>query len=199
LTKKSNSKGKLSTVLDLIGAKVQVGQRRVTQDRRTITITEVANSPFTNTPLTMNTYLPKLLQNLTTSTAKTTPGRVNINQAPRLVLKALPGMTDEIVDEIISRRHENPVDDEESRNHEGWILSEGVVTLAQMKKLLPLVTVAGSVHRAQIVGYYEGRGPVARLEALFDATTKPARVLFWRDISHLGRGYAQETLGSTER
>ncbi len=144
----------------------------------------------------MNSYLPKLLQNVTTSSASTIPGRININQAPRLVLKMIPNMTDEIIDEIISRRHENTIDDSEDRTHEGWVLSEGVVTLTQMKKLLPLVTVGGSVYRAQIIGYYEGRGPTARLEALFDATAQPARVLFLRDTSHLGRGYTQETLGT---
>ena len=38
-------------------------------------------------------------------------------------------------------------------------------------------------------------GASSRAEAVFDATTTTPRLLFWRDISHLGRGYAVETLG----
>ena len=34
-----------------------------------------------------------------------------------------------------------------------------------------------------------------RVEAVFDASQQPAQVLFWRDISHLGRGYPRESLG----
>jgi len=30
---------------------------------------------------------------------------------------------------------------------------------------------------------------------VIDATVKPPKVVFWRDLSHLGRGYAVETLG----
>ena len=35
----------------------------------------------------------------------------------------------------------------------------------------------------------------ARAEVIFDATKAEPRVLFLRDMSHLGRGYALETLG----
>jgi len=30
---------------------------------------------------------------------------------------------------------------------------------------------------------------------VIDATTKPPRIVFWRDLTHLGRGYPLETLG----
>ena len=74
-------------------------------------------------------------------------------------------------------------------------MTEGLVTLEEMKNLLPFVCVGGDVYRAQIVGYFQGGGPSVRAELIFDATGTEPRVLFWRDISHLGRGYALETLG----
>lgn len=195
-TKKANKSGKISTLLDLVGTRVKVGERKVQSGRtETRTIALVADSPFSKDTALMGAYMPKMLQNMTTSKATSIPGRININQAPRLVLKMIPNMTDEMIDEIISRRHENPIDDTEDHNHEAWILTEGIVTLAQMKKLLPMVTVGGSVYRAQVIGYYDGRGPAARLEAVFDATSKPARMLFLRDLTHLGRGFTLDALG----
>ena len=65
-----------------------------------------------------------------------------------------------------------------------------------MKELMPFVTSGGAAHRAQIVGYFESGGPPARIEVILDASTVPARLVFWRDITHLGRGYPMDTLGA---
>jgi hypothetical protein len=52
------------------------------------------------------------------------------------------------------------------------------------------------VYRAQVVGYYQDGEASARAEVIVDATGDIPRVVFWRDISHLGRGYSVETLGA---
>ncbi len=57
-----------------------------------------------------------------------------------------------------------------------------------MKTLMPFVCGGGGVYRAQVVGYYDEGGPSARIEAIIDATNGAPRLLFWRNISHLGRG-----------
>jgi len=178
----------ISSILDLIGAKVQIqlqGQRQPT----------VYESPFTNTPSDMNAYLPILLDNTAVNTAKEIVGRVNINQAPKAVLMCIPSITEDIADEIIARRTMDPKGADASILHETWLLSEGVVTLKQMKALMPYVTCGGDVYRIQAVGYFEDGGVAARIEAIIDASTQPATVLFWRDISHLGRGFSLEELG----
>ena len=92
---------------------------------------------------------------------------------------------------------EDPVEAETNpiRQYEAWPLMEGVVTLEEMKELMPFVCAGGDVYRAQVIGYYDEGGPTARIEVVFDATNQPAAVVFWRDISHLGRGYSLETLG----
>jgi hypothetical protein len=64
-----------------------------------------------------------------------------------------------------------------------------------MKQMLPFVCAGGGVYRAQVVGYYDEGGPSARIEAVIEATNGPPRLLFWRNISHLGRGFPLETLG----
>lgn len=182
------AKVKLSQVLDLVGVRVQVTFQG--DDRPT-----VLESPFPDAPVVSGVYLKVLMENTTVNPSPLIPGRININQAPRIVLAGIPGMTEDILQEILSRRHKNPVDRPEGREYETWIYTEGIVTLAEMKALMPFITGGGHVFRGQFVGYFDGGGPSARLEAILDTTVRPARILFWRNLSHLGRGYPLETLG----
>ena len=74
-------------------------------------------------------------------------------------------------------------------------MAEGIATLPEMKTLMPFLCGGGDVYRAQIVGYFQGGSAASRAEVVFDATKPAPRLLLWRDMSHLGRGYALETLG----
>jgi hypothetical protein len=104
-------------------------------------------------------------------------------------------LEDELLDRIIGERDPTMTDDKPGRRHETWLLTEGLVDLAQMKQLLPFICARGAVYRAQVVGYYEEGGPSARIEGIIDASGLVPRLLFWRDLSHLGRGYPLELLG----
>jgi type II secretory pathway component PulK len=144
-------------------------------------------------------YLPDLLDYVTVIPAPVIVGRVNINQAPMRLLDAIPGMDYDTVNRIITERVPDPMQavGMPGRRYETWILTEGLVTLDQMKTMMPFVCASGSVYRAQVVGYFDLGGPSVRLEVLLDITTKPypARVVFWRNISNLGRGFTLEDLG----
>jgi hypothetical protein len=178
--------GTFTQVLDLIGAQVQI-----TQNGQQVAL----QSPFANSAAEMAVYLPLLMENCTVNDATTIPGRININEAPIDILLGIPGMTEDIVNEITSRRTEEVDETDQNRQYETWLLTEGIVTLEEMRMLTPFINAGGDVFRAQIVGYYQGGGPSSRAEVIFDATGTTPRVLFWRDMSHLGRGYALETLG----
>ena len=183
-------KTNVTTVLDLIGQRAQV----TPAGAKDPTIIE---TPFPKEPLLMNAYLPLLLDWVAVNTQPTIPARININEAPRAVLLGIPGLTPEIVDEIIAKRDSEPTDEKPERRHETWLMSEGLITLEQMKAIIPYVTSGGRIFRAQVVGFYEGIGPVARSEVIVDASGATARVLLWRDLTHLGRGYSWDTLGAT--
>lgn len=180
---------KLKSVLDLIGGQVRVqfqGQQQPS----------VLDSPFFEGPLAMSEYLPTIMENLTVNENPILPGRININTAPRAVLLGIPGMDEEIVDEIIASRQPDPAQtDDPSYLYETWIYQQGIISLDQMKALMPFVTGRGSVYRVQSVGYFDKDGPHSRIEAVINASVSPPRVVFWRDITHLGRGYPLETLG----
>ncbi len=186
LTKKGNTK--ITQLLDLIGAKIQV----------TFTGTSsptVIESPMSKEIGAMGLYLPVLMDKVTINEAATIPGRVNINQASATILKGIPGMTPDMITEILSRREYEPGDEKLNHRHETWIMAEAIVTLDEMRSLMPYICGGGDVYRAQVVGYFQGGQTASRAEVIFDASTPAPRVLFWRDTSHLGRGYALETLG----
>lgn len=178
----------ISQVLDLIGSNV-----RYTPTGSSTPI--IITSPFKQDVGSMVAYMPILMDAVTVNPATTIPGRINVNQASATILAGIPGMTSDIVDQILSRRHVEPSADNPGRRSETWLLSEGVCTLTEMRALMPFICGGGDVYRAQVVGYYQGGQAASRGEVLFDASTAAPRVLFWRDVSHLGRGYALETLG----
>lgn len=184
-----SGKLKLKTVLDLVGQKVRVKYKGSNEE-------VILQSPFADSSQEMQTYLGPLTDAVTTNQAKTIQGRININSAPEEVLLAIPGMTSEIVDQIVSRRQQAAGSTESGNQNETWLLSEGIVKLDQMKSLLPYVTTGGDVYRCQVVGFFDKDGPAVRIEAVLDATRAPAGVLFWKDLSRLGRGYSLETLGA---
>ena len=146
-----------------------------------------------------------LMDNASTSSNPTIPGRLNINQAPRLLLQGVPGLSDEMIDFIIQTRSIDPYQDQQNYyRHETWLLKQSGITfllggtpftLENMKALQPFICGGGSVFRAQIIGYYEGGTASARGEVVIDATTVTPRIRLWRDLSHLGRGYPLDVLG----
>ena len=213
---KTPGKTKLTTVLDLIGTNVSIkpsgggpsgggqsGQGRQSgqsgQGGQGDQKEQVLETPFPAVSIAMAIYLPLLMDNVTVNPAESIPGRVNINQASRVVLAGIPGMTDELLEAILSHRKPEYDPNSPGRRHETWLLAEDHVKLEQMKALMPYITGGGSTQRAQIIGYFEEGGPAARIEVILESTGAMPRIVFWRDLSHLGRGYKLETLGVEAR
>ena len=130
-------------------------------------------------------------------------GRININQARAEVLLGIPKMTEDLVDKMLSSQ---PVgtdamssgDSTDTHSTTGWLLIEGLTSLETMRSIAPHITTGGGVFRIQAVGYYDEGGPMARTEAVLDATQNPPRLIFQRDISDLGRGFSQGQLNGPE-
>jgi hypothetical protein len=141
----------------------------------------------------MALYLPMLMDKVTTVEAPMLPGRININEAPKEILAGLPGMTDEIIEKLIESRASQS--DTENRKYETWPMVEGILTLDQMKSIAPLVTGGGDVMRVQSVGYFEQTAGFSRTEAVIDGAGPVPVIVLYRKLDHLGRGFAQSTLG----
>ncbi len=154
--------------------------------------------------LTAASSIPIAMQSMTVYEGISVPGRINIRQASRAVLSGIPGMDDELLEDII-RLREIDLDDpgflDRNRKYETFLLTEGMLGLGpeakeRMIALMPYICSGGEVYRAEIVGYFgDGRG-TSRAEVVFDTTLPVPQILLWRDKSHLQTGYSIEALGS---
>ncbi len=175
----------IPSLLDIFGVSTQVTFQNSQQ-------ATILASPYTESNCSAS--LTTLLETVTvSSSSKKNP--VNINQASLIVLRMIPGMTEEAASGIVSGRTEDPKDADTIHKTEYWPLSEGIVTLAEMKAIFPYITAGGGVYRAQVIGFFDQGGPAVRLEVVLDATSTPVKVLSLKNISNLGRGYTLSELG----
>ena len=157
-------------------------------------------SPWAGDPGSMESYLPDLMDVLSVSDDPYIDGRINVNQARREVLLGVPGMTEELVDEILAARAvdsktgEPSPELQEQRATAGWLVTEGLVELETMRLLDPFLTSRGAVFRMQVIGHFDAGGPFTRLEAVIDATGELPKVTFARDLTQLGKGYSYQVL-----
>ncbi len=160
----------------------------------TITLNEATySSPLTSLPLDLANSTPLLMDYLTTVDATALPGRVNVMECPQEILRGIPGLTDEVVDQILEARVDGS--DSPTREFETWLAVEGMLTMEEMRAVLPLVTCGGDVFKAQIVGYLEGDAASSRIEAVISGAGEVPLILFFRRMDHLGRGFDIPTLG----
>ncbi len=74
-----------------------------------------------------------------------------------------------------------------------WLLNEGNLTPAIMQGLDRYVTASSQVYRIQTLGYFDGGGPTARMEAVIDTNAGQPRLMYLRDLTELGKGYTPNT------
>jgi hypothetical protein len=139
--------------------------------------------------------LPLLLDSVTTTKATDLPGRINVNTAPQVVLASLqaiaPMLTDNDIQAIMSQR---PTPSSSNASDPifqtpAWLVTRANLKPAVMKSLEKYITARTQVYRVQSVGYFDKDGPSARIEAIIDTNKGRPRILMWRDLTELGKGY----------
>ena len=191
------SKRKFNSVIDMCFVNVDMSEF----DEENVGSVAASPVQFTNMGITV----PILMASLTTYEGETIPGRVNVMQAPRRVLDCLPLLTEEQVEWIVEKRGDDqelddPTGADLNRNFETWLMVEGILdgmmTFEDMKILMPFVCAGGDVYRAEIAGYFADGAGTSRAEVVLDTTEEIPRVLFWRDKSHLRKGFSVELMGT---
>ena len=182
----------ISSILDLVGVGTQIN----TQGSNNNTPTALAPMLEENSS-NLETDLPKLLDAVTVSSEETLSGRININQASRVVLLTIPGMTEDAADQIIYNRIEDPTEADEDQSYSVWPLIRGLVDLTTIKSLEPYVCTGGSGLSCPNRGVLRRRAaPGLRSGSDIRCYSEPPpTVLSWNDIGHLGQGYPIEMLG----
>lgn len=193
LTKEGGTQ--IANVLELVNAKVQVRFEGAEENT-------ILESPF-STEVGMRLQLPRLMDNCTVNPSPFLPGRISLNHASLPVLMGIPGMDEELASQILSTRSSfDPAVYDASREHETWLMTEGLllnedgeIDLDRMIELSPYVCAAGDAYRGQVIGYFQSGASASRLEVVISSAENDPRIVFWRDISRLGRGYPLEILG----
>jgi hypothetical protein len=152
------AQARIASLLDLIGAKVLIPPPGGADEKQE----KVLASPWANDPIAMRDYLPKLLDRAAVVPSPVVAGRVNVNLAPRVVLRAVPGMDSDLVERILAARGSRLTRDDPSRRHPTWLLTEGLVDLTRMRTLLRYLGTGGDVQRAQVIGFFDQPGPSLR-------------------------------------
>lgn len=179
-------------VLELVDARTSI----TWDGESTETILE---SPLQSSDLTtFGLGIATVMDNLSTVSAATIPGRINIMQAPRRVIASIPGLSEDQVESIIQQRElelNDPDLTDLNRRYETWLLVELIVDLPTMRTIAPFICCGGDVYRAEIIGYFENGEATSRAEVVYDTTEALPRLLFWRDKSHLPLGQTVTRLG----
>jgi hypothetical protein len=148
------------------------------------------NSPLNNNNLA--TLLPTLLDQATTYQGQFLPGRVNVLTSNQTVLLAV-GFQDTDVQSILALRpqlQDLPTADSSFANP-AWLMITAGLSKTTMQKLDPYITskLVPNIFRVQAIGYF-GQGPAsARVEAVIDTNNGRPRIVYWRDISEMGKGF----------
>lgn len=163
--------GTIGDPIDLLDAEIAAGPER-----------EGVKSPFScANPIALDRFL-RLLDEVTSNSAIVIRGRINVNEAPQQVLEAVPELTPDKVAAILGRRKSG----NENQRHAVWLLAENIVDKDTMKTLSRRLTTGGDVYRIQVAGFFEGKPRIHRVEAVLDATVKPPRTVFYKDLTPLG-------------
>ena len=180
----------IDSLWQLVGASVQV---KVNGVNTTI------KSPWVDEPSTLVSTMPEMFDKLTTTKDTYIEGRININQARREILMGLPTMNEELVNAIVGAQRldangQPSIDTLKQHNTTAWLYAEQICDLPGIQALDPYITSHGDIYRAQVLGFFDGGGPVSRIEVLIDATQLPPRIVSHRDLNELGRGYSRVQL-----
>jgi type II secretory pathway component PulK len=188
-TDRGSSKSKpktISSLFDLVGSKVSVptGSGRTA---KSITLPSPLNDPGQ-----LKTLLPLLLDETTTTLNSDLAPRINVNTASQTVLTTLPGLEDGDIQNILSIRPD-PTNAAQPPDPifqtPAWLLTEANIPIAKVKAISSYITARTQVYRFQALGYYEGGGPVARVEAVIDGNNGRPRIVYRRDLAELGSGF----------
>ena len=188
LTKKASYT--INSIFDLVGVKLTI---KTTDPATNKMVTLDYQSPLNDTSMARD-LLPKLfaVATLTDPTQSSEiPARININTAALEVLSALPSLTETDVQNIVAMKPQLSTAQGASDIFQTptWLMTEAQISVATLRQLDKYLTTRTQVFRVQSVGYFDGKGPSIRVEAVVDTNSGRPRILAWRNLSDLGKGW----------
>jgi len=98
------------------------------------------------------------------------------------------GLTEADVDSIIAARDGQSASDTATLTG-AWMVTAANIDPVKFKTIEPFITGRTYTYRVHSVGYFANGGPVSRVEAVIDTTLGKPRILYFRELTDLGRGF----------
>ena len=147
-----------------------------------------------NDPAQLQSLLSLLLDKTSASTGYELSPRINVNTAPRDVLLGLPGLIETEVDTMITTRSTLTPTDPATLSG-AWIVTQAKLSADKFKVIEKYIGGRTFTYRIHSVGYFgKAGGPVSRAEAVVDVALGVPRILYYRDLTDLGRGFTDDKL-----
>jgi type II secretory pathway component PulK len=143
-------------------------------------------------PSQAQTLLPLLFDKTTTQKQSDLTPRINITTANGVVLAMLPNLQPSDVEAIVAGQPPISSGDAPDPIYQtpAWLLTKTTLPIKTLSGIETYITARSQVYHFQVVGYFDGPGPTARVEAVVDTNNGRPRVLFYRDMVELGRGFS---------
>ena len=162
----------IESLLEIVGATIRIEDVEAPEN------SIVVASPYSGQTTNLDQRLETFLDETTVSRELVIQGRVNINLAPLEVLLSVPGIDEELANQILAVR--------EGQKHNSktcfWLLSNRLVNMEQMKSLIPSITNRGEIASFMFGGWSHPNDAPMVYDAMVDATGKTSKQLFCRRI-----------------
>ena len=172
----------IASLADLINSSIQVSLG---------TGPIVVQSPLQSSSPEFATLAASLFDLTTVNSESVIYGRINLQTAPEIVLRTIPGLTPELVTQIITQRA--TLDDAETGTV-AWLLSRNVLDPALFRRVFPELTMGGDVFQCDVLVHRAIGGPMLRRNLILDAASTPPRRLYWAELTDSPLPYSQELL-----
>ncbi len=172
----------IASAADLIDSVVQVSSPSGTI---------VVQSPLQASNPDFSALASTLLDHVTTDPESVIHGRINISTASETVLRTIPGMTPEVISQIVTQRDTLEAEQGDSV---AWLLSGNVLDVATFRHVFPEITTGGDVFQCEIVVYRAIGGPMLRKNLILDAASSPVRRVQWTDLTDTPLRYSHKML-----
>ncbi len=133
-------------------------------------------------------HLPILLDRTTvvSPSERGISGLINVNTAPAVVLRMLPGLSEDQIRMIMDMR---AALDATEKATTAWLLQHEVMDLTAFERIAPLITARGQQFTIEALGYGDHIGMISRLQVVVDMVGPIAHTIYYRDLTQLGGRY----------
>ncbi len=127
-----------------------------------------------------------LLDRLTVERGSVLLGKINVNTAPRTVLMSIPGLSEQDVESILSKREQVPAAEKATT---AWLVTSGALKPEVFAVVSNRLTARSIQFKIEAIGFADHVRTARRIEAVVEMRGHTAQFRYYRDLTPLGIGF----------